>query len=90
MASALSESRCILVAAWRHRLTRAAGAADTAAAMTTNEMLVFCGRVLGPALVARDVAQVLRHVPALAPKQPVDLSRADQLLQQVFPEGVEL
>jgi len=58
--------------------------------MTTNEMLVFCGGVLGPALVARDVAKALRQVPALAPKQPADLSRADRLLRQVFPEGVEL
>jgi hypothetical protein len=56
--------------------------------MTTDEMLFFAGRVLGPALVARDVAERLRAVPALHDKQPADARRADRLLAQVFPEGL--
>ena len=56
--------------------------------MTTDEMLFFAGRVLGPALVARDVAERLRAVPALRDKQPADARRADRLLAQVFPEGL--
>jgi hypothetical protein len=56
--------------------------------MTTNEMLFFCGRVLGPALIARDVAEQLRAVPALTDKKPADAHRADRLLAQVFPEGL--
>lgn len=56
--------------------------------MTTNEMLFFAGRVLGPALVARDLAAQLRSVPALNAKKPVDTSGADRLLREVFPEGL--
>jgi hypothetical protein len=63
---------------------------DTAAAMTTNDMLVFCGSVLGPALVARDVAESLRRIPARAQPKPADLPEADRLLREVFPRGLEL
>jgi hypothetical protein len=56
--------------------------------MTTNEMLFFCGRVLGPALIAHDVAESLRRVPALSAPKPAAPDRADRLLGQVFPDGL--
>jgi hypothetical protein len=56
--------------------------------MTTNDMLFFAGRVLGPALIARDVAERLRAVPTLNERKPADAHRADRLLAQVFPEGL--
>lgn len=71
-------------------LTAEAPMATLPPAMTTDEMLVFCGGVLGPALVARDVAASLRRVPQLAPNQPARPDRADRLLEQVFPEGLQL
>jgi hypothetical protein len=47
-------------------------------------------RVLGPALVAQQVADVLRAVPAAIRPEPEPRARdrADALLRQAFPNGL--
>ena len=58
--------------------------------MTVREMLVFAGGVLGPALVAQELADVLRAVPGhgRAPPERRPPDGADGLLRQVFPHGL--
>ena len=57
--------------------------------MTVREMLVFAGGVLGPALVARELADVLRTVHGPGRSAPERRARgADALLRQVFPHGL--
>jgi hypothetical protein len=58
--------------------------------VTVREMLVFAGGVLGPALVAQQVADLLRAVPGAERARPEPRPRdgADALLRQVFPDGL--
>lgn len=60
--------------------------------MTTNEMLFFSGRILGPALLAEAVAETLTRVPALRTTLPQPKPRHDPallLLARAFPNGLD-
>jgi len=60
--------------------------------MTTQEVLRFAGGVLGPALIAQAMTDLLRAAPELQfshiGPSPADSSAG--LLAQVFPNGLEL
>jgi hypothetical protein len=61
--------------------------------MTTDEMLFFCGSVLGPALLAQELARLLEHIPGIGADQPASPTREDgvgRLLLQAFPDGLDL
>ena len=60
--------------------------------MTTPELLRFAGGVLGPALVAQALADLLRAAPELQPPPaaPPGAPDAERLLRQVFPRGLDL
>lgn len=59
--------------------------------MTVEEMLVFSGGVLGPALIAQAMAHLVQGVPELAPwvVKPAD-DGVDRLLASALPHGLEL
>ena len=59
--------------------------------MTITEMLRFSGSVLGPALVAEALADLLKHSPELQARQPAERPQTesvDRLLRQAFPNGL--
>lgn len=61
--------------------------------MYTHEMLFFGGSVLGPALVAQALQDVLATVPELNATQPPagpEADDVDRLLSSAFPHGLSL
>ncbi len=52
--------------------------------MTLQQMLRFSGSVLGPALVARAVFDLLRCVP-----EPAEIAAPAKPLLQAFPDGLD-
>jgi hypothetical protein len=64
--------------------------------LTTREKLLFCAGILGSALLAQAVAELLRNLPApgWGPPTPAASQSAEtdveRLLRQALPEGVQL
>lgn len=63
--------------------------------VTTRELLYFGGSVLGPALIARELAELLRAVPARLGVQSGDPTLEfergiGEALRKAFPRGLDL
>jgi hypothetical protein len=61
--------------------------------VTTQQLLRFCGAVLGPALLGQATAELFAALPPIAPPRGgVADKRAavDALLEQAFPDGLAL